>query len=144
VRRLRRTVATEVVLGVAVLGVTGVLIAQPPGKAALDALHSKAKVATVAITSTAKAVVEINPGKHGLVQVAVQLTGSITPTEVTATASLPSKDLGPLPVPLQLAGPKSYTASSVLLPSSGSWQITVTVQTSQFDSTTAVAYLTLS
>ena len=58
---------------------------------------------------------------------------------MTATASLPAKQLGPIPVPLKAAGTNSYSGSGVLLPAAGIWQISVTVQTSEFDSTTAVA-----
>ena len=83
--------------------------------------------------------VEVDPGVHGSVQFTVQLTGGVKPTTVTATASLPAKQLGPIPVKLQAVGPSSYSASGVLLPSAGKWQVSVTVQTSEFDSTTAVA-----
>jgi copper transport protein len=141
---MRRTLLTEVVVGVVVLGVTGVLVAQPPGKVSLAAERAKPKSATVAVTADATARVEIAPGTHGDVEVEVVLSGSITPTAVTATASLPAKSLGPIPVKLQSAGPKSYTASGVLLPAAGAWQISLTVQTSEFDSTTAVAVVHLS
>ena len=141
--RLRRTLITEVTVGAAVLVATGILIAQPPGQVALAAQRSKPQTTTVAVTNTAKAVVEVTPGKHGSVEVAVQLTGAIKPTDVTATASLPAKGLGPIPVKLQAAGPATYSATDVLLPSAGDWLISVTVQTSQFDSTTAVAKIHL-
>ncbi|MGX7678258.1 copper resistance CopC/CopD family protein [Jatrophihabitans sp. DSM 45814] len=142
--RMRRTLLVEVIVGATVLGVTGVLIAQPPGKVALAAQRAKPQFTNVALSSTSSARVEITPGVHGSVQIEIDLTSPTTPTQVTATASLPSKELGPIAVPLQAAGPKSYTASGVILPSSGEWQITLTVQTSEFDSTTAIAKLHLS
>jgi copper transport protein len=118
-----------------------VLIAQPPGKAALAAQRGKPRTTTVAVTSTANAVVEVDPGVHGSVQFTIQLTGGIKPTAVTATASLPAKQLGPIAMKLQAIGPNSYSASGVLLPAAGMWQVSVLVQTSEFDSTTAVATL---
>lgn len=139
--RLRRTLLLEVTVGAAVLAATGVLIAQPPGSVALAADRGKARSTMVAVTATSNAVVEIDPGVHGDVQITVQLTGGIKPTSVTAAASLPDKQLGPIPVPLQAIGPNSYSGSGVLLPAAGNWQISVIVQTSQFDSTTAVATL---
>jgi len=139
--RLRGTLLTEVVVGATVLAATGVLIAQPPGNVALAAERSKARQTTVAVTTKSNAVVEVEPGVHGSVQITIGLTGGIKPTAVTASASLPAKQLGPIPLKLQAAGPSSYTASGVLLPSAGTWQIQVTVQTSEFDSTTAVAKL---
>ncbi|MCW2522447.1 MAG: hypothetical protein JWO63_782 [Frankiales bacterium] len=143
-QRMRRTLLTEVVVGVVVLGVTGVLVSQPPGKVSLAADRAKPKSAVVEVTNAASARVEVAPGTHGSVEIQVVLNGSITPTKVTATASLPAKSLGPIPVNLQAVGPRSYTASGVLLPSAGSWQITLNVQTSEFDSTTAVAVVKLS
>ncbi|HEX2904798.1 MAG TPA: copper resistance protein CopC [Jatrophihabitans sp.] len=137
--RLRRGLLTEVVVGAVVLAVTGVLIAQPPGKVALAADRAKPRSTTVAVTQAASAVVEVDPGVHGPVQFTIQLTGPIKPTVVSASASLPAKQLGPIELKLQASGPNTFSASGVVLPSAGQWQVQVTVQTSQFDSTTAVA-----
>ncbi len=131
-------------MGAAVLAVSGVLIAQPPGKVSLAALRAKPAHATVTVTNTAQAQVDVTPGTAGPVQVTVTLTGNITPINVSASASLPSRQLGPIPMTLQAVGPKTYTASDVVLPSSGRWEISVTVKTSEFDSTTAVARLRVS
>jgi copper transport protein len=141
--RLRRTLLIEVAVGATVLAATAVLISQPPGNVALAAQRSKPRQTTVAVTAKSNAVVQVEPGVHGSVQITIGLTGGIKPTAVAASASLPAKDLGPIPLKLQAAGPGSYTASGVLLPSAGTWQIQVTVQTSEFDSTTAVAKLKL-
>lgn len=55
----------------------------------------------------------------------------------------PADELGPIPVPLQAAGPGRY-ASTVLLPTAGRWELSLTVRTSEFDSTVAVARFRLS
>jgi len=142
--RMRRTLAAEVLVGSVVLGVSGVLIALPPGKVALAAVRSRPAVAVVTVSSQSAARVEVDPGRHGSVQLTVQVAGGPAPTRVTASASLPSAGLGPIPVELQSIGPRSYAGSAVNLPVAGRWQITVTVQTSAFDSTTAVATVRLS
>lgn len=142
--RLRRTLLTEVTIGAVVLGATAVLISQPPGKVALAAQRSKPQHVTVALTSSSQAMVEVSPAAHGNVGFVLQVIGGTKPTSVTATASLPSKELGPIPIPLRAAGSMGYTASGVLLPVAGSWQVTLTVQTSEFDSTSAVATLKVS
>ena len=142
--RLRRTLVIEVVVGGLVLAATGVLISQPPGKVALAAERSKPRHTSVVVTANSQAQVEVDPGVHGNVQIAVQFTGGQRPTQVTATASLPDRQLGPIPVPLRAAGAGSYTASNVLLPAAGKWEISLTVQTSEFDSTVAVAKLRVS
>jgi copper transport protein len=79
------------------------------------------------------ATVGVDPGKHGPVTITVQLSAGPTPQQLTATAALPDKELGPIPVPLQGHG-ATYTASGVVLPSAGQWTVTLTVKTSEFDS----------
>jgi copper transport protein len=142
--QLRRGIIAEVAVGAAILAASGILIAQPPGKVSLAAQRAKPKHATVQLTAQARAEVAVTPGTKGPVQVTITLTGNITPISVTATASLPADRLGPIPLSLQAAGPKTYTASDVILPASGDWEITLTVKTSEFDATTAVARLHLS
>ncbi|HET6210897.1 MAG TPA: copper resistance protein CopC [Jatrophihabitans sp.] len=137
--RLRRTLLVEVTVGAVVLAVTGVLISQPPGKVALAADRAKPRSTTVAVSAGSRAVVGIDPGVHGTVVITVRLDGGAPAGKVSATASLPAKQLGPIPVPLQAVGSNSYSGSGVVLPAAGMWQVSVTVQTSQFDSTTAVA-----
>jgi copper transport protein len=142
--RLRRVLLTEVVVGAAVLAATGVLIAQSPGKVALAEERSKPRQVIVSVTTKAQARVEVNPGSHGVVEVSVELIGDITPNTLTAAASLPSRQLGPIPVSLQSTGAKTYTASGVNLPVAGTWELTLTVQTSEFDATTSVVRLRIS
>jgi copper transport protein len=143
-RRLRRTLLAEVLIGALVLAATGVLVSQPPGKVALAAERIKPRHASVTVTARSQARVEIDPGVHGNVRIAVQFTGDLRPTAVTATASLPAQKLGPIPVALQAVGPQSYTATGVLLPAAGTWEITLSVKTSEFDSTVAVAKVKVS
>jgi copper transport protein len=142
--RLTRTLLVEVAIGALVLAATAVLVSQPPGKVALAAERSKPRHATVQINAATQAAVDVTPGVHGDVRIAVRLAGGTPPTGITATASLPAQKLGPIPVPLQSAGPGSYTSSDVLLPVAGTWELTLTVQTSEFDSTVAVARVKVS
>jgi copper transport protein len=121
-----------------------VLVALPPGKVALAAQQSRPVATTVTISSATSARVTINPGVHGSVQISVQLSGTVNPLEVGATASLPNRQLGPIPIQLQAAGPRDYTASNVVLPAAGEWLIGLTVRTSDFDSNTATARLHVS
>jgi len=137
--RLRRTLLVELAVGVLVLAVTGVLISEPPGKVALAADRAKPRSTTVEVSARSRAVVGVSPGVHGTVVITVRLDGGAPASKVTATASLPAKQLGPIPVPLKAVAANSYSGSGVVLPAAGMWQVSVTVQTSQFDSTTAVA-----
>ena len=66
----------------------------------------------------------------------LRVTGStnkpFTPAEVTATWSLPSKDLGPLPVELVPAGTGHWKAQARLVPT-GDWLLVVKVRTTDID-----------
>jgi copper transport protein len=141
---LSRTLLSEVAIGALVLAATAVLVSQPPGRVALAAERSMPRQATVQLNAQTQAVVAVEPGVHGSVRVTVRLSGGPPPTAVSATASLPAKQLGPIPVPLQAAGPGSYTSTGVLLPAAGAWELRLTVRTSEFDSTVAVAKIELS
>jgi copper transport protein len=141
---LGRTLLCEVAIGALVLAATGVLVFQPPGKVALAAERSKPRHATVQVSAATRASVDVAPGVHGNVRIAVRLSGGPRPTGVTATASLPSQQLGPIPVALQASGPGSYVSTDVLLPAAGVWELSLTVQTSEFDSTVAVARVKVS
>jgi copper transport protein len=141
--QLRRTVSIEVVSAAVILAASSVLIIQPPAKTAVVIEHAKPRATTVKLTTASDARLQVTPGTHGPVQLSLDITGGATPLEVTATASLPSAQIGPIPVELVAANPRSYSASGLVLPSKGNWQIDVTVRTSQFDSTTAVATLRL-
>jgi copper transport protein len=46
------------------------------------------------------------------------------------------QQLGPLPIPLQRTAPGHYVAREVQIPRKGTWQLAVTVRTSDIDQTT--------
>jgi copper transport protein len=136
VARLRRSVFAELAVGVAVLAVTSVLVAEPPGKAALATDRARARSSHVALGGGRTATVTLDPGRHGPVTVTVTLSPGPKPQQLSATAALPTKELGPIAIPLRESGP-DYSASGVVLPSAGRWTITLTVRMSVFDSVVA-------
>jgi copper transport protein len=134
--RIRRAVFAETLLALVVLGVTAVLVAEPPGRAALATERTQARSSTAALGGGRTATVTVDPGRHGPVTVTVQLSPGAKPQQLTGTAALPDKQLGPIKLPLRATGTE-YTASGIVLPSAGQWTITLTVRTSQFDSLVA-------
>jgi copper transport protein len=140
---VRRSVLAEAVIAVVVLGVTAVLVAEPPGRAALAAARAEARSSTVALGSGRTATVTLDPGRHGPVSVTVHLSPGARAQQLTATAALPAKQLGPIAVPLTTSDGATYSASSVVLPSAGRWTITLTVTTSEFDAVVADAKIRL-
>jgi copper transport protein len=143
IRRLRSGVLIEVVLALGVLGATAVLVAEPLGRAAAITQASKPESATAQLGNGRTALITITPHRAGPVAVTVALSSGATPTSLTLTASLASKQLGPITVPLSTTDHKTYDASGVLLPSAGKWDFVLIVQTSQFDSVTTDVHLSL-
>jgi copper transport protein len=142
VRTVRRSVLVEVLLAAVVLAATGVLVAQPTGAAALNTIDARPLTVRTTVAGNQTAAVTVSTQRHGSLAVSAVFTGGTAPTSVTATAALSAKQLGPIEIPLTAQG-SSYSASSVLLPDAGAWVITLTVRTSQFDSTVAAVTVVL-
>ena len=135
--RVRRSVLVEIVLAVGVLVATSVLVAQPRGKEALAVVRARPRSASADMGGGRTVTVTLDPGKHGDVSATVEFSAGPQPQQVTATAVLPSKELGPIPLDLRPNGRDVYGASGVLLPSAGTWRIDLVVTTSTFSATTA-------
>ena len=134
---MRRSVLAELVVALIVLAVTSVLVAEPPGRAALAATRSGPQAASTSLSGGRRVTVTIEPGRHGPVSVTVALTPGPKPLQLTAAAALPDKQLGPIPIKLATKDGTTFTASSVLLPAAGRWTVTLTLRTSEFDSVVA-------
>jgi copper transport protein len=141
--RLIGIVTTEAVLGVAVLAVTAVLVAQPRGKEALAARYREPVTASPPLGGARPALVTVDPGVHGAVTVTVELPPGTRASSVTASATDKAAQLGPIPVKLSAAGRDLYTASQVDLPVAGDWEIDLSITTSSFAATTTDATITL-
>ena len=76
----------------------------------------------------------MDPGTHGLVTVSVALSPGTPATSVTGTATLPERQLGPLPLRLTANAGGTYSASAVDLPAAG-LGLHADVSSSAFDST---------
>ena len=135
--RVRRSVLVEIVLAVGILAATSLLVAQPRGSEALAVVRAHPRSGTVELGGGRTVTVTLDPGKHGDVSATVQVSDGPQPVQVTATAILPSKDLGPIPLDLRPNGRDVYGASGVLLPSAGNWRIDLVVTTTTFSATTA-------
>lgn len=129
---LERSVAFEVVLGVAVLVATAFLVDEPPGLASETGPWSErlpAGEVTVDMT--------IDPATDGPVTMhTFVLSDAGTPVAVedlTVSLTLPADDIGPFEVPLEAAGPGHYTISDYDIPFEGDWLLEVEVRLSQFE-----------
>ena len=53
--------------------------------------------------------------------------------ELTVTATLPDKEIGPLPLSVQSAGPGHYIVQSAFLNAPGDWELGLALRVSEFD-----------
>ena len=130
----RRTMRVELALMLSVFGVTAALISYaPPIDAATGPFSTNTTLGPAELEMT------VEPAKIGLNTVHLYLINAKTGTqftatkELTATAKLPSKGIGPLTLTTNLAGPGHYILSSAVLSPGGTWEIEITDRVSEFE-----------
>jgi copper transport protein len=138
VARLRRTVGAEVVIAAGVLVVASLLVnAQPARSAVARPFSTELETKKLLIDVT------IDPAKAGPLDVHVYTlspAGAVQDVaELTAAFRLPDRDVGPLKVPLQRAGPGHFSAYRFELPLRGSWQLEVVARLTEFEQVRASA-----
>jgi copper transport protein len=123
---VRRTVAAEALLGVAVVGLAAGLVGLPPRAApASQAFSASLSNAGVVVD------VSISPGSVGANEVHLVVTppgGNLAPvTSLTARMALPEANLPESPVTIDSAGPNHYIGA-ITLPRSGQWTLEIIVE----------------
>lgn len=141
-RLARRTLRGELALMGCVLGVTAALVAYaPPIDAASGPFSTNTTIGPALLEMT------VEPARVGLNTVHLYLidakTGAqFTATkELTATARLPAKGIGPLALHPNLAGPGHYVLSSAVLSPGGTWEIEIVDRVSEFEQYTRVVHV---
>ena len=128
-----RAVATELALMVVVVGVTAVLVAEPPAKAAVAAYQVVTRDGKVGPYDYS---LTVDPAHAGANDVHIYVLASngqpATVDEITVAARLPSADVGPLDLQLTPAGPGHVTGVSEL-PLPGTWSFRLGVRRGEFD-----------
>jgi copper transport protein len=147
VAQLRRSVAVETAVATGVLALTAALVNTEPARDAYTAPAST----TVAFDThgphgTGTIEVVITPARLGPDLFHLSVLG---PTgapeaipELRAALRLPDRAIGPLPVPLTNAGTGHYTATTPI-PIAGSWQLVLTVRTSDIDEATVTVPISI-
>ncbi len=130
----RRSMRGELVVMVAVFGVTAALVSYAPP---IDA--ASGPFSTTTSLGPAELEMTVEPARVGLNTVHIYLIDAKTGAQFTATkefmvtAKLPAKGIGPLPLKANLAGPGHYVLSSTVLSPGGTWQLLVTDRVSEFE-----------
>jgi len=135
----RRTMRTELLAMLAVFGVTAALISYaPPIDTASGPFSTNTTLGPAELEMT------VEPAKVGLNTIHLYLINARNGTqftatkELTATAKLPAKGIGPLQLHANLAGPGHYVLSSAVLSPGGTWDIEIVDRVSEFEQYTRV------
>jgi len=130
----RRTLRGELCVMLVVLGVTAALIAYtPPIDAAPGPFSSSAELGQAELRVT------VEPAEVGLNTIQLVLAdprdgNQFKKTkELTVTAALPAKGIGPLKMHVRADGPGKYTVSGAQLSPGGTWDLEITDRVSAFD-----------
>ncbi len=129
---LWRSVATEVVIAVAVLVVTAILTGSPPA----EAQTTSRTVSATMVQGDLLADVSLIPARVGANDLHLTFSppgGTLDAVkDATARLVLPERDdLGPLPIELVPAGPNHYIANGLQIPYEGDWTLEVVATTAQ-------------
>jgi copper transport protein len=129
----RRTLRGELTLMLGVFGVTAALIAYAPP---IDAASGPFSVNTT--LGPAELEMTVEPARTGVNTIHLYLIDASNGTqytatkELTATAELPAKGIGPLTLSAHAAGPGHYILSSAVLSPAGTWEIELVDRVSEF------------
>ncbi|KQR69361.1 copper resistance CopC/CopD family protein [Rhizobium sp. Leaf341] len=150
-RRLRRSILAEIVLGAMVLAVLGLWRFTPPPRAlAVSAPSVQAQKGTPQDAQQREvreqglmATVSVTPARTGLVRVSITGlmldTQPIDPLSVTVDVADPGRELGPFVRQAQRAADGRFQADGFLLPVAGAWTVRVTVLVDDFTALTMTA-----
>lgn len=147
-RALRRAVAVEVAVGVAVLAVTALLVNAPPARSEAATGAQPNLVEATMKSSHLWVDVILTPGRSGVNDLHVSvLNPSGIPQivqDLRLTLDLPERRIPPIAVPLSYLGSGHYLATGFTVPIPGTWRLTARPLLSQFDERTLTTTIDLS
>jgi copper transport protein len=136
-RRFLRMAGAELAIMAAIVGVTAVLVTEPPAKASVTApkfISDTVPIGNLELNYT------IEPAKTGTNVIHFYF---FTPRGVPAnvddlklSATLSSQGLGPIRIPLQKIVPSHYTTPAAVFPQPGEWQWTLEARRGEFEALT--------
>lgn len=141
-KRLKRSVVAEVLLGVAVIAVTALLVNAAPAKVA--AANRNGGVAGVTLKASqvwvdVTVAPGVAPGANDVHVTAILPSGAPTNLlNLTTTIDYPNRHIAPLTIPMRRLGPGHYLSPGFTIPFQGNWRITAHAQTDPFTEVTLV------
>jgi copper transport protein len=132
--RFLRMAGAELVIVVAIVGVTSVLVAEPPARASMT---PRGPFATTVTLGELEAHVVADPAVAGPNLIELRLTGrSGEPADVDQlrlTASLPDRGIGPLRFEARPLAPGYYAVRGARLARPGDWQVWIEARRGKFE-----------
>jgi len=142
---LRRVVRTELAVILAVLAVTGALVGLAPPRAsvAVRAAPLPSPSGTVSVRGVlgpAAATASVTPARAGRNVLRIRLTDVhdvgwpfTGAQELRATATLPSRSIGPIAITLRQAAAGTYVTDDLQLIPAGAWRLALTLRVTEVD-----------
>jgi copper transport protein len=135
-RRFVQSTAAELALVVVIVGVTAVLVAEPPAKAQLAAKGGV--VSRGAFVHPYQVTVTVDPARTGPNEIHVSLLNHLTGQpakvdDVRVSASLPAAGVGPLRLRAARAGPGDVAIPAATFPLAGLWILRLDIRRGDFD-----------
>jgi copper transport protein len=135
--RFLRTTGLELALMAAIVGVTAVLVSEPPARASVA---PRGPYATTATLGDLELNLVVDPAAAGRNQIHLYLTDrSGQPADVdeaTVSATLASQEIGPLRLRAYRAGPGHFVVQRAQLALAGDWQLRLETRRGEFDAAT--------
>jgi copper transport protein len=136
--RFLRTAGVELALMVAIVGVTAVLVSEPPARAEVA---PRGPYAATAPLGDLELNLVVDPAAAGSNQIHLYLTDRTgrptNVTEATVSATLASRGVGPLRFKAHRAGPGHFVVHGAQLALAGDWQLRIETRRGEFDSSEA-------
>jgi len=137
----RRSLVVELLVAVAVLGVTSVLVGEPPAATAIVQPVDTTLPLQGASGSSGSVQVSVDPARTGPNTLHVYLFDDagqlVQPAGISVTLTESEQQIGPIAVELLPGGPGHYVADAMEIPAAGAWTLTVTVRVDEFTARTA-------
>jgi len=140
--KLRRSVALEAGVALIVLAISSILVESQPGRTA-EAAQTGPTNATLAFntgTASGTITVYVGPGTEGPNQAHFYLNNAkglpYDAAQITLQFTLPAQKLGPLTATVVRDGPGHYLDQPLTLSLPGTWTLSVTIRSDDFDETT--------
>jgi copper transport protein len=144
--RLRRGVASEVVIAVVVLGLTAVLVNTATGRESYTPVASTSEAFNTGNVKGSVHVV-VTPATLGPQTVHLTVTDSkghpYQPAEIDASLTLPSQGIGPLDLHVVSDGGGKYHTHASPVGIAGVWTVSILIRSDNFDETTVTASATI-